>query len=343
MNYQLKQNDMKKYSHKWFLHNNKKAKKRHSLSKKIISRKKSMLIVEAPEDLRLLENPEETLKFIRQIRKEEYYYPVMQKKKIDVSLKKVKEIDYATISIIKTISVNRKNEQKIMSFKNPEASAPRKMLKNTGFFKDMYNEFGKKINGKTNGEMMTFSKGSGKLKSSDIVEVSNRIKRILSDIGLTGCNLRKTHSRIHSIVLEICGNAIEWGYSETKNRKWIMGIYRKTDKTAIVTITDIGKGIIETLNKKWKDKLPYFFGVQDSVTILNQAFEKKYGSNTGKINRNHGLPAIKKGFQDNLFSKLYVVTNDGFIDFENEYNSKKLSSASKFRGTFYQWSIENEN
>lgn len=334
---------MKKHSSKWIWHNIKKARRKRISSKKNIAKKMHRSLIEAPEDLRLLDNPEETLRFIRQIRKEEFYYPVSRKKKIDISLKKVKEIDYAAISIIKTISVNRKSEQKIMSFKNPEATEPRKMLKNTGFFKDMYNEFGKKIKGKSSGEMMTFSKGSGRLKSVDILEVSNRIKRVLSDIGLTGDNLRRTHSRIHSIVLEICGNAIEWGYSETKNRKWIMGIYRKSEKTAIVTITDIGKGIIETLNKKWKDKLPAFLGGQDSVAILNQAFEKKYGSNTGKINRNHGLPAIKKGLQDNLFSKLYVVTNDGFIDFENEKNSKKISSTSKFRGTFYQWSIENEN
>lgn len=73
------------------------------------------------------------------------------------------------------------------------------------------------------------------------------------------------------------------------------------------------------------------------VGTLVGAFDKKYQSSTFDENRNKGLPRIKEANKYDYIDSLRVVTNNVFLDFENDENNLLLKN--KFRGTFYYWEL----
>ena len=83
--------------------------------------------------------------------------------------------------------------------------------------------------------------------------------------------------------------------------------------------------------------------IYSDVEILQNAFVKKYGSSTQEINRNKGLPAIKKGFDDGLLKDLKVLTNNVILHFDNDKKSLSFIKQRGFDGTLYRWSITKES
>jgi disulfide oxidoreductase YuzD len=100
-------------------------------------------------------------------------------------------------------------------------------------------------------------------------------------------------------------------------------------------MTDIGHGILETLRKKATQIVSDI--LKSDIEILDRAFDKKYVSVTNDINRNKGLPKIKKIVINNYVNNLIVITNNVLLNFSSESNSKILNK--KFNGTFYYWEL----
>jgi hypothetical protein len=184
-------------------------------------------------------------------------------------------------------------------------------------------------------ELIFFEKGCGILSYNDSVKISTLIKNVVK--YLTGVDERCTH--VKTILLEICGNSIEW--SGTDNKQWLLGVKYEQDMV-IFTVTDVGKGILKTLYRQFTKR--FFDTFKASVDILKGAFEQKYGSTTKEINRNRGLPSIKNAFDNQLILNLKVLTNDVILHFNNNFNSKTFSKGTPwFKGTFYQWEMDKES
>ena len=109
----------------------------------------------------------------------------------------------------------------------------------------------------------------------------------------------------------------------------------------IFTITDVGKGILKTLNRKFKQKITDFI-TKESDDILKGAFIKKYGSKSKQVNRNKGLPAIKGGFDDGVLKDLKVLTNDVILHYDNDSKSGVINGTS-FDGTLYRWTVTKDS
>jgi len=144
---------------------------------------------------------------------------------------------------------------------------------------------------------------------------------------------------VKTIILEICGNSIEW--SGTDNKQWLLGVKYESHKV-IFTVTDVGKGILKTLYRRYNKKIYDFFKNKTDCEILSGAFEKKYGSATQKVNRNKGLPSIKANYDEGNILNLKVLTNNVILHFEDSSQSKTFTKGSPwFKGTFYQWEMTN--
>jgi hypothetical protein len=102
-------------------------------------------------------------------------------------------------------------------------------------------------------------------------------------------------------------------------------------------MTDIGHGILETLRRKAGQIIFDVLKLKDNIKILDGAFNKKYASVTTDINRNKGLPKIRKIVTNNYVNNLIVITNNVFLNFSNEENSKILNK--RFKGEFYYWEL----
>ena len=76
---------------------------------------------------------------------------------------------------------------------------------------------------------------------------------------------------------------------------------------------------------------------KNDCDIVFSAFQRKYGSSTEEINRNRGLPCILDKFNNGYISKLKVITNNVYLDFENQTNNKILNKP--FPGVLFSWVV----
>lgn len=291
----------------------------------------------ATDDLRLIDNPEECLLFFRNLRSEENTSFRRNMKFVIMSLKHVTKIDYATISVLTAISDDLKANGIILKGDFPDDPDCKQFIIDSGFLNHMFEErTGRPFKKVETSDLIFFEKGCGKLSEKDNMNISSTIKHVVQHLTgeINQCKAVKT------VVLEICGNSIEWG--GTINKQWLLGVKYEEGK-AIFTVTDVGKGILETLHRKFSLTLADIFTAKSKDEILKGAFDQKYGSSTQEVNRNKGLPAVKDNFQRGVIQHLKVLTNNVILHFDNDKNSKTLKKGSaRFKGTFYQWEMTKE-
>lgn len=288
--------------------------------------------IKAPEDFRLIENTQECLTFFRSVRDATNLNCIRGQYFIKISLANTIYIDYGAISILSAISDDLKYQNIALQGDFPENEQCKQFVVDSGFLNYMVDENNRPFKKADKSELVFFEKGQMSLNQEDRKRISSIIKKV--SYHLIG--EYKNMPSIYSILLEICGNSLEW--SDTQNKQWLLGVKYEEQKV-IFTITDVGKGILQTLHRKWDKKLVDFFHKTDDE-ILKGAFEKKYGSQTQMINRNKGLPSIKANYDEGKIEKLKVLTNNVLLHFDNDNLSTTFNKGqTRFKGTYYQWEI----
>jgi len=293
--------------------------------------------IDAPPDFRLFENPIGCLTFFRDIRKQKNFSRIRNLKFIEIDLSNVTEIDYGTISILTAISDDLKYKNIILKGNFPNNKTCKQKLESSGFLEHMVNEKGNRFKKVSKSKLIFFEKGTGKLTTKDSIRISEFIKDIVGH--LTG---EKAHSQnLKTLLLEICGNSIEW--SKTNKQQWLLGAKFKKDRV-IITVTDVGQGILKTLHRKFDNKLIDFIKFKSDLDILIGAFNKKYGSTSKDVNRNKGLPSIKYNLEQNKIENVKVVTNNVILQLNNKNKSLNLGKGSpRFKGTFFEMEFNKNN
>lgn len=290
-------------------------------------------VCDAPEDFRLVENTEGCLLFFRNVRDEKNIFYSKNYKFIRISLAEVEQIDYATISILTAISDDLMLKGIILRGDFPKNQECTDFIRNSGFLNHMVNDKNQKFPKATKSDLLFFEKGCGVLSNEDNRKISQLVEDVI--LYLTG---EQAHFKpVKSILLEICGNSIEW--ANTANRQWVLGVQYEDDKV-VFTVTDVGKGILDTLHRKFDMQLSDFFKGRSNLEILYGAFQKKYGSTTQETNRNKGLPAVKASSDRGIIANLIVLTNNVILHFHNNKASRVFKMGSpRFKGTIYQWEL----
>jgi len=285
----------------------------------------------APYDLRLIENTNKCLKFFRDLRSEEYRSRRGKLSFVILSLKSVTKIDYGTISILTAIGDDLKFKGVILRSILPDNPQCKNYMIESGYLNNLYDDNGKPFPKAPKSELMFFEKGCGRLSDEENRKISLLIKKIVGH--LTG--VERYCQPLRTIILEICGNSIEW--SGTDNKQWLLGVNYREDRV-IFTVTDVGKGILESLYRRLSRR--FFEAFKSNDEILKGAFDKKYGSTTKEDNRNKGLPAVKANFKQGTIRSLKVLTNNVILHFDNDSLSKEFQRGTpRFKGTFYQWEM----
>ena len=298
-------------------------------------RKRSDIVfVAAPDDFRLLENTEECLRFFSDLRSGFFVQrDETNKMYVQMSLEKVEYIDYSAISVLTAISDDLGYNSIVLRGNFPIKEDCKIFIEKSGFLDRMRKTNGQPFNIPKKSKLLSFEKGTGKLSREDNVKINETVKSVTKH--LLGQEVH--YQSLRTMLLEICGNAIEW--SEAQNEQWILGVQYEEEKV-IVTVTDVGKGILKTLHRKNEKKFRDFVLWKSRDKILMGAFDKKYGSQSKKVNRNKGLPSIKKKFIDGRIEELKVITNNVVLHFDDPNSSYELKPGSRwFKGTFYRWVV----
>lgn len=290
--------------------------------------------VVALPDLRLIENTENCLAVFRDIRGEDSLSRVRGSKFIILDLKNVTQIDYGTISVLTAIGDDLKYKKTILRTILPENLTCKNFMIESGYLNNQFDDAGKPFQKTQKSELIFFEKGSGVLSEQDNIKISLLVKAVVNH--LTGES--KYCLAVKTIILEICGNSIEW--SGTDSKQWLLGV-KYDDGKVVFTVTDVGKGILDTLHRRFSKQVFEAFKSMDE--ILKGAFNKKYGSTSQEVNRNKGLPAVKSHWEQGTINYLKVLTNNVILHFDNDSLSKTFSMGSpRFRGTFYQWEMTSD-
>lgn len=291
--------------------------------------------VVAPSDICLLSETHGCLKFFSELRKEKNIYKIKNRCYVEMDISKVTKFDYSSICVLIAIIRDLKSKGIYLRTNYPKDENTKDLIIESGLLTFMFDSEGKPFEKSEKSDLLFIEKGSKLLSRQDNRTISETIKNAVKH--LTG--EEKHLPKLRTILLEICGNSIEWG--GTLNKQWLFGVKYEDDRV-IFTITDVGKGILKTLNKKFKQTLEDVFTLKSDDEILKGAFVKKYGSSSRKVNRNKGLPSVKNGFDKGFINNLKVLTNNVILHYGREKDSEVLIKT-QFNGTLYRWEVTRES
>ena len=251
---------------------------------------------------------------------------------IFIDMSKVTKIDIGSISLL--LSIVEELAQYGLKVKGnlPKEKRAHGIFVESGYLSHMNNLAGHKFEflRPTNSIL---KRGTNTTLNREVGEtVQNAIKM------LTG---KKAHyNPVYSIIQELSGNSVEHAYYNISSREhWVLAVYKEsgTDKV-IFTFADNGQGILKTLRRKLTQQFFEKIGYTSDGEIINGAFEKKYDSRHKRhVNRNKGLPLIRKISDNKGVSNLFVITNKVLLFLDN---GKTISLDKNFSGTFYCWELD---
>ena len=220
--------------------------------------------IKAPEIFSLTSEPLKTLFFFNQLRVKSNYTNFKGRLSIRISLSNVKEIDFASISILKSIMEEAKFYGILFSGDLPKDENCKKSLIDYGFFKSLVDENENEINIKSKGEHFSFEKKSGRVTEKDLIYFDELSTSTFNHIKETN-NPNNYIEDLIVILKEISGNAVEW--SNSHNEQWLLGVLKEEGKVTF-TVTDLGKGILETLYVSDKLKILDLFLLRNKIDML---------------------------------------------------------------------------
>lgn len=284
-------------------------------------------IVQAENHFSLLENTENVLVFINsvdKIKKQRNY------KAIEFDISQVTKIDIGAIGLMLS-KINELSRLGIHVRGNfPKNNECKDLIYSSGFLSHMKDLKGNNLKlRQANSNLMVnrgFDKTSNKLIGSVVRKAVGH---------LTG--IEESYRPLYSMIQEMCANSVE--HANNRNKNWLFSVWYKNEKEICFTMTDMGSGVLKTIKKKFYQLISETL-LRDNKLILNGAFDKKYESQTGDINRNKGLPKIKNVAIENYIKSLIVITNGVVLDFSNTQNSRNIKP--NFDGTFYYWELDKE-
>ena len=304
--------------------------KQDKLSKNIFTNRVENVTIDGGAIFTLFKNPENVLNIVTRLDK--YKKSSNKIRNIRIDLTHITEIDLGAISFLLAKVNELAKTQRIRIWGDaPSDPECKKIFYESGFLDYMTDLSGNKF--KKQSDNFIINVGSEKTRNEN---VGKTIERSIKFI--TGHETK--YPPVYSIVQEICSNSVEWANpKKSKNTNWFLGVSYNNDTAnpvATYIMTDVGFGIINTLNRRFGKYIEALKLTKDTE-VLEKAFCRKYGSKSGEANRNRGLPLIKDRFTKNYIENLVVITNNVLLDFNNSANTKIMTGS--LPGTFYCWKI----
>lgn len=248
-------------------------------------------------------------------------------KGMNVNLDMSKVIDFGEGAISMLISVINENQTKGVMLKGtkPDDVYANSKLEQSGFFRYLVTSISKE-NQKTKNTILKTGD-----KHTPNTEIANEVRKSMETIWGVNARCQELYGGIMEMVRNSCDHAFD-----IAQPTWHLGLshFDSENKVKFVFV-DNGRGIISTFkNTILKDVLHLF---KNHADLINTAFRDGIESRTGLSWRGKGLPTIFEMYSENLISRLIVITNDVYIDFNN---NKLVNLPIKYRGTYYYFEID---
>ena len=286
-----------------------------------------------PKRVKLIEEPNETLKYFNQAHK---YYK--KNHNVDFDLSEIQQFTPESIAVLAACIGSEHFTNKMGSRGNlPKNFMLRSVFQDSGFF-DHVNILDKKLR--------AISKSSAKLLHKVTkVKVETEIakencKFMMSKIGAKYVDDLEP---LYVILVEAMQNTNNHASIRSDfNYDW--WLYRYVDRTRNLvhfTFLDIGVGVFKSLSvMNWVRQLSNTVNFTSNLDLVDDLLEGKIKSRTLRKDRGKGIPQIYDQSKDEMFKDFYILSNDVLINTKNEI---KIKLDQEFQGTLYYWTMGIKN
>lgn len=277
-----------------------------------------------PKNFSLRENTEPVLRFISDLKR---YKNI--KMDIFINLSRVENITNGSIAMLLSVIRELSSKGIIIRGRKPRNKVAKKTIEKSGFF----NHVKAYID-----EENTTSADTIITQGTDSVDQESSAQIVLESMQtILGTETR--NQPIQGMLIELMANSVNHAFPDSsKQKKWVLSVNHDVEKKKVsFAFVDNGFGIIKTLNLNFQKTVLNLF--KSNNDLLKTAFEGQIGSRTKLNYRGRGLPSIFNKYQQNYFKEFVVITNNVFIDFQNN-DSRVLDN--EFHGTFYYWELNQE-
>lgn len=291
-------------------------------------------LVNAPSKLSVLSDVKGCVRFFTNIRQQALaVFGHSGMKSVTLNIAEITEIDLPTTMVLNALGRELGGQSINLNGNFPDDEQCRDFFEKTGFLNDKVNGQGLKFNKSEKTDYFTFNKGQGKLRTEDTIRICKIVRHACEHVGRDDF-----YDDVVSIIKEIAGNSIEW--SQSFRDQWTLGVMFE-DERVTFSILDLGRGILDTIYRKFFKKLKGLFN--NDIEFLTDVFDKQYSSSSREVNRYKGLPSIKKAYVEGKIQNLCVMTNSVLMVFDRPISSIQFSTSRKsFNGTLYFWEIKKQ-
>jgi hypothetical protein len=234
------------------------------------------------------------------------------KKNIFINISDIKELTADAIVVLISVLYDARLSKVKVIGNYPSNNTIKDKLEQSGFFKHVYGA----INAK-----------NSKTKNTIYTEFSNMVlpefaDEVVQEASRTVFGDSRGNEDIYRVLTELMMNTHKHANPkvEAAEKWWLATEHDEKNNKVSFAFIDNGVGILESINKLaykqgLRDKLAAVF--KNNLEILQDIMLGKIKSRTGLVFRGKGLPATLKAFERNGFSKLKIITNDVYADYEN--------------------------
>lgn len=303
-------------------------------SKQLKRNKINPEFVDSPRKLSIINNASGCVSFFANIRAQAIKVKNIGKTYVPLNISDIDDIDLPATMVLSALGRELKVQNVNLSGNFPNNPNCFDFFVKTGFLNDKVDSSGVRFNKSEKTDYFTINKGNRKLSVDDTIVICNIVKHACDYTGS-----HDSYDDVVSIIKEIAGNSIEWSHS--LYGLWNMGVMFE-DEGVTFSILDLGRGILDSINRRISDKIKGLFS--NDIDFLIDVFDKHYSSKSNEINRYKGLPSIKKAYLDGRIQNLSVMTNNVLLFFDDYTRSVQFSKSHKaFNGTLYYWTIKKRN
>lgn len=294
--------------------------------------------IKAPSNFSLIENTEESLKFIAKIEK-----CLKNRSKVFVNLTDVETIAHGAIVVLLSIMTKFKYNHIDFNGNFPKNKNANKALVDSGFFDQLYK---RNISNEPN---YAFCRNKVLTHAGKVVD-SSLADQIISEISNLIWGKQRRCLGVQRVFLELMQNTNNHASFDSKglHHWWTTVQYDEKLKKAYFSFIDYGVGIINSLRNdehgKFYNIIPKIrelFNPQNNAEMLSLLLKGEiHKTSTGKYYRGKGLPCLFKACEDNKIANVVVIANDAKVEYTAGTNVKLNNS---FAGTFIHWELNFNN
>ncbi len=294
--------------------------------------------VVAPNVLSLVHNPEETIKFIEELRRHE-----RNSQPVWVHLKGVKEIDYNGILVLLSVMVRFASKKIPFNGDKPHNPVAAALLNESKFFEYVYWDFSQQ-------DRYTLpDKSSISTHAFKTVDAVLGAK-LIANAAKTIWGSERRCPLVQRALVELMHNTNNHASIEKEGDRhwWVSVKHVEGENRVAFSFVDYGVGIFYNLRNKnhhWLlaavKKMAETLRLGNDLQILEKILEGEiHRTASQKSYRGKGLPGIYDAYKKKSFGNLTIVTNN--VYYSTVAGQSRMLSVD-FRGTFVYWELTSEH